>query len=60
LHRTVRSEWRDGYRIVTVLRGFLKTFQQLLAVPRLSQIVMIGIGDAVRPGLAWWQTWPAE
>jgi hypothetical protein len=49
-HCTVRSEWRDGYHIVTVLRGPSKTFQQLLAVPRLSQIVMIGIGDEVRPG----------
>jgi hypothetical protein len=32
--RALGDEWRDGYRVVTVLRGPSKTFQQLLAVPK--------------------------
>jgi hypothetical protein len=44
-HRTVRSEWRDGYRIVTVLRGFSKPFSNCWRF----YAVMIGIGDS-RPG----------
>src|SRR5262245_65172829 len=30
--RTLGDGWRDGYRVVTVLRGPSKTFQQPLAV----------------------------
>ena len=30
--RALGDEWRDGYRVVTVLRGPSKTFQQPLAV----------------------------